>query len=160
MVGYREDAGHKLVSQQNATEFESAFFDELLAAQADRLRSERDLLRLLLWAHGERAMATTERISRLVGNDDFVLGLLHAALGETVASTAGAAAVRRSEQLTWKALTELVPQAVLARRVRELDIPEVREGLDERTRLALELARRFADDRPEPERSRDEPSQG
>ncbi len=146
MVGYRENAGHKLVSETDAGELESAFFDELLAAEGERLRPERDLLRLLYWARSERATATTERIAQLVGNDDFVLGLLRAALGETVGSSVGAAAVRRSQQLDWKALTELVPQATLAERVRELDIPEVREALDERTRLALELARRRADD--------------
>jgi hypothetical protein len=43
-------------------------------------------------------------------------------------------------------LTEFVSHDRLAERVHELDVHQVRESLDERTKLALELARRFADD--------------
>jgi predicted KAP-like P-loop ATPase len=154
MVGYREDAGHKLVSETDAGELQSAFFDELLAADGARLRPERDLLRLLFWARGEREAAVQERVEQLVGDDDFLLGLLRAALGETVGSSVGDAAVRRSQQLNWAALTELVSHTVLADRVRQLHTPEVQEGLDERTKLALEQARRFADG---PAPGRDQP---
>jgi KAP family P-loop domain len=145
MVGYRDNSGHQLVSETDAAQLESAFFDELLITGGDRLGAERDLLHLLWWMHGERPEATIERVQELVSDDDFLLGLLRAALGETVGQGMGSAAVRRSHQLDWRSLTEFVPHDRLAERIHELDVPRVRDGLDERTKLALEQARRYAD---------------
>jgi predicted KAP-like P-loop ATPase len=146
MVGYRENSGHKLVSEADAAQIESSFFDELLTTGSDRLGAERDLIRLLWWIHGERPEATVNRVQELVSDDEFLLGLLRAALGETVGQGMGSAAVRRSYHLDWRSLTEFVPHDRLVERVHELDVPQIRDGLDERTKLALEQALGHADD--------------
>ncbi len=148
MAGYRENSGHQLVTEEDAAHLESALFDELLAADGELLAAEHDLLHLLWWAHDQHPTETINRVRQLVGDNEFLLGLLRSALGETVGQGMGDAAVRRSHRLDWRALTEFVPHNRLAERVRELDIPRVRDGLDERTTLALELARRLLDDPP------------
>ncbi len=154
MVGYRENSGHQLVTEEDAVQLESALFDELLAADSDRLVTEHDLLHLIWWARDQRSTETIHRVRQLVTDNTFLLGLLTSALGETVGQGMGDAAVRHSHRLDWRALTEFVPHDRLAKRVRELDVPEVRDGLDERTELALQLARRCADDPPATEQDR------
>jgi hypothetical protein len=149
MVGYRQNSSHQLVSEEEAAQLESALVDEVLAADPDRLAGEDDLMHLLGWARDQRPTEATNRVQDLIAHDRFALGLLRAALGETVGKGFDEAAVRRSHNVDWRGLTEFVPHDLLAQRVRELDVPDVRDSLDERTRLALELARRCADD-PDP----------
>jgi predicted KAP-like P-loop ATPase len=146
MVGYRENSGHRLVSEAVAEQLESDFLDEVLTVDADRLAAERDLLHLLFWARAEHAADMKALITRLVDDDSFVLGLLRAALGEPVAQAMGDAAVSRSHQLDWRALTELVPEEHLAQRVKQLAGRLPSDAYDERTRIALEYAKSYADD--------------
>ena len=134
------------MTEEDAVHLESAQFDELMAVDGDRLATEHDLLHLLFWTRNQRPTETINRVQQLVADNTFLLGLLRSALGETVGQGMGDAAVRRSHQLDWRALTEFVPHERLAKRVRELDVPEVRDGLDERTTLALQLALRLLDD--------------
>jgi hypothetical protein len=49
LVGHREDAGHKLINEGDATRLEARLRGEIAAAPADVLAQERDLLRLLWW---------------------------------------------------------------------------------------------------------------
>jgi hypothetical protein len=90
-----------------------------------------------------------------VDDDTFVLGLLRAALGEPAAQAIGDAAVRHSHQLDWRALTELVPQEQLAQRVKQLAGGLPLEAYDERTRVAFEHAKRYADDPDLAQRNRE-----
>jgi predicted KAP-like P-loop ATPase len=156
MVGYRENSGHKLVSEDDAALLEAALFDELLAAEGGELAQEHDLIHLLWWAHQSRPTDIVDRVQALVDDDEFLLGLLRAALGETVGQGMGDAAVTVSHNLDWRSLTEFVPHDRLAARVREVDVPEVRESLDERATLALQLARKCADDPVSAEQDRDQ----
>jgi hypothetical protein len=147
LVGYRSDSGHKLVDEEEAQRLEGTFFDELLTSDGEQLRTERELVRLLAWAHGERPNETKARVQRLVADDAFLRGLLVAALAETIGQTTGEAAVRRTYELNWRLLVEWIPQERLAERVRRLDSRGEGEPSDARTRLALEQAREYADGR-------------
>jgi predicted KAP-like P-loop ATPase len=146
MVSHRENSGHQLLDEDTAKQLEAGVIDEVLAADCEHLAGEQDLLHLLFWARNERPDDTAARITQLMRDDDFVLGLLRAAVGEPVAQTMGDAAVRRSQQLDWRALTELVLEDQLSERVRELADSPLAESRDKRTRIALEHAKRYADD--------------
>ncbi|HTD58637.1 MAG TPA: hypothetical protein VK672_07045 [Solirubrobacteraceae bacterium] len=145
LVGYREDSGHELVSEEDATALEQSLFDDVLRADDDTLGGERDLLRLLLRVHGGCPSETSAHVEGLVEEDAFLLSLLRAALGETVGQAMGDAAVRRSHRLSWGALAELVPQERFAERVKQLADRVAVDDLDERTRMALEQATLCAD---------------
>lgn len=140
MVGYHENSGHKLVNEQDAARFEASFLDELMGADAASLLAEADMLRLLFWLQQQHPEKTDARLAQLLGDDAFVLGLLGAALGETLAQTIGEAAVHRARELNWDTLTALVEESVLTERIRQLDNPETRKALSSHTALALRLA--------------------
>jgi hypothetical protein len=146
LVGYREDSGHQLVSEEDAVQIEAAFFDQLLAADLVQLGGERDLLQLLLWTHSQRPQETASLVERLVADDELLARLLRSALGEVVGETSGDATVRRSFRLSWRALTVLVPEARLAERIKQLDVARVRDNADERTLLAVQEGLRYAND--------------
>jgi predicted KAP-like P-loop ATPase len=138
-VGYRENSGHKLVTEQEAKKLEDAILDEVLSADSSRLEAEPALLRLLFWARGERPDDTRHRVEQLLEDDTFLLALLRAAVHEVVSQNMGDAAVQRSYELEWESLTTLVSAELLADRVTRLIVDF--DGLDSRAKLALQLAR-------------------
>jgi len=144
LVGYREDSGHQLVSENDASDLESALFDEILTSDGATLGAERELSPLLWWVYATRPQETCAHVQQLIADDLFLLRLLRAALRETLGQPIGDAAVQRSHQLNWKGLTQLVPHEQLAQRVRTLD-PARHGTLDDLTVKALEQAQHYAD---------------
>jgi predicted KAP-like P-loop ATPase len=137
LVGYREGSGHQLVSEQDADQLETSVIEEVLAADASALSEERDLLRTLFWARDVREKEARDHVEQLITDDQFLVVLLRSALGETVGQTSGEAAVHRTYELNWHALTQLVDQDDLIARIRHLRGTEP-HFVDDRTRLALD----------------------
>lgn len=104
-VGHREGAGHKLVSESDAREFEKSWRDELRAATPADLAAETDLLRVLLIAKKEAG--EDEDPIELADDADLTLAVLQAAKSEVRSQYMGTRAVSRSTRLAWDALVDL-----------------------------------------------------
>jgi len=140
MVGYREDSGSKLVSETDASALETELIGALLAADAGRLAAEPDLIRLIYWARAVEPDQTAITLKRLIADDDFLVALLRSATREYVSQTPGEAAVRRRFELSWDALTALVPEPALSERVEEVHRATDLTTVDAHTAEALTQA--------------------
>ena len=104
-VGYREGAGHKLVSEAAATEFEKSWRSEVRAASSSDLERECNLLRVLQVAR--RDAATDEPLLEIPEVPELTLLILRAARSEVMSQSIGSRAIRRSPRLAWDALIKL-----------------------------------------------------
>lgn len=104
-VGYRKGAGHKLVSEEAARRFETAWRNEVRAAGAEQLKNEHQLFRVLLHAK----LDTESEEPPLLVHDapDVTLALLRSARSEVISGEMGTRAVQRSWRLPWDSLVEL-----------------------------------------------------
>jgi hypothetical protein len=136
-VGYREGAGHKLVSEADAKEFERQWRDEVRAATPDQLSAEWDLARVLYFANADRA---DDEAPTVVPEDpDVTLAVLRSARTETRSQTMGDRAVRRAVRLPWDTLVAIYgSEEILGERVDALDVAEGSEDAD-----LLALARKY-----------------
>jgi KAP family P-loop domain len=136
-VGYRENAGHKLVSEGEARDLEHAWRSEVRAATADELAQERDLLRTLFFA--KQDAGEDEDDLAVPAEPAVTLALLRSARSDTRSQTAGTRSVRRLPRLVWDMLIDIYDdEATLRERVEAL-IATQPQGEDE----LLELAQRY-----------------
>jgi hypothetical protein len=148
-----------LLGRDATSALTDSFMTDLLSSGSTDLSRERDLAHLFWWAGRERPEETRARLLELVEDDHFLLALLESALGERVGQGQGAAAVRRSYELNWPELTNLVPVARLAARADDLaerlDSEELRPREAEALRQAQHFARAEAEngDPPKPDGS-------
>jgi|GEM_PF-309543 len=134
IVGYREGAGHKLVSEAAAAQFERTWRDEVRSAMADDLVGERDLIRVLLLAKSDAD--PSEGPLNIDESPQLTLAMLQAARSEGLSQTMGSRAVRRSPRLGWDALVELYgDEATLRQRIDSLKATEP-EGANDLLELA------------------------
>ena len=104
-VGYREGAGHKLVSEAAATEFEKAWRSDVRATPSSGLVSEGDLFRVLLVT---KLQAAPDELSLEIPDvPEVTLTILRASRSETTSQSMGRRAIRRSPRLAWDTLIEL-----------------------------------------------------
>ena len=136
-VGYREGAGHKLVSEADAKEFERQWRDKVRAATPDQLTAEWDLARVLYFANAD---GTEDESPTVVSDDpDVTLAVLRSARTETRSQTTGDRAVRRAARLPWDMLVAIYgSQEILGEHVDALELAEGSENAD-----LLALARRY-----------------
>jgi energy-coupling factor transporter ATP-binding protein EcfA2 len=104
-VGYRDGAGHELVSREFAGSLEGGLDSEIRAATADQLLQEWDLLGLLLapshWDEGAPPVLGTSSDPQVNAK------ILTASRNEVRSRTMGNRAVRRTYRLSWDALIKL-----------------------------------------------------
>lgn len=137
MVGYREGAGHKLVSESVAYKFEECWRAEVRSATADSLTEESELLGILLAA--KRDAGPTEPALDIADSPSMTLALLRSARSDVRSQTMGSRAVRRSPRLAWDALIELYGnENTLRDRIQRLKATQP-EGVDE----LLDLANKY-----------------
>ena len=105
-VGYRESAGHKLVSEIAASELEKEWRNEVHAATASELSKESDLLRVVLVAR--READPSEEPVTIDDHPELTLALLKGARSEVRSQSMGSRAVTRSTRLAWDVLVELL----------------------------------------------------
>jgi hypothetical protein len=104
-LGYREGAGHKLVTESAAKEFEAEWRAEARAASIADLIAESNLLRVLLFARHD--LEKDEPPLEIADSPEMTLAVLRAAKSEVRGQTIGNRAVRRTWYLAWDALVDL-----------------------------------------------------
>lgn len=139
-VGYRENVGHKLVSEGAAARCERQWRDEVRAAPVSVLAKDQRLLRVVLRMMQE--VEAPEPAFELANDADLTLQLLRAGRSEVRSQGVGTRAVRRSERLGWDVLSQVVggEETLKARlsAIRRTDLGASDEGL-------LKLADRYAE---------------
>lgn len=146
LVGFREGAGHKLVTEATAAAMEQRVAQEIVALSSEDLAREAGLARLLSWLVAAQGDAGRERLRTLLDYQPILEGLLQGALVEPSSLTLGDVAVRREPpRLQWGWLTDLCGEEELKHRVRCLAREVRRADLDERTAQALDLAVAYAE---------------
>jgi hypothetical protein len=137
-VGYREGAGHKLVTEPAAARFEAEWREEVRAAPVEQLVKEPELLRVLLLA--KRDAGSSEDTLLIPDSPELTLALLSNAQSDVRSQSMGTRAVRRSPRLAWDALAELYgEESTLNQRIEALERSGLKcdEGL-------LELVDKYA----------------
>lgn len=138
-VGYRENAGHRLVAKEVAAALEAAWREEVRNASIERLEGDPDLLRVFLFA--QQDLTEAEPAIVVPEAPRITLRLLQSARNETISQTAGSYSVRREPRLAWEALARTVGgETVLIQRIDRLFASE--EGID---RAVEDLVRRYRD---------------
>jgi KAP family P-loop domain len=117
-VGHIKGAGHKFISEERAAQLQKELADEVMAASAEDLAREENLLRLLRapanW--GSSTLRTIDAGAPLALH----YALFRSALGHMTSQSMGSRHVQRTQTLAWDALTatygdEVIIAAVLTR---------------------------------------------
>lgn len=139
-VGYREGAGHKLVSEAAAAVYEHQWRDAVRQAIADgRLTNEWDLALVLYWA--ARDSEAGESAVLVPADPDVTLAVLRSARSDVRSQSIGSRTIRRSPRLAWDVLTAIYgDEETLNRRIDELLESKAGEDTD-----LLALAKRYRD---------------
>ena len=129
IIGYKEDDGHKLVSESAAHALEKDWRDEVRLATADVLVKEPELFRLLLLAKREADPA--EPHVEIADSPRMTLALLRSARTEVRSQPLGSHAVRRSHRLFWDGLIELYgDESTLRERIETLKTSQPEDSDD------------------------------
>ena len=137
IVGYQEGAGHKLITESRAREFERAWRDEVRSATVDKLAAEPELLITILRA--QKTADQDETPLQIPDSPGFALALLWSARTEAIIQSSGSRAVRRSYGLAWDALVEVFgDEDVIRTRVDQINV-----GAKLAPNDPIELARRY-----------------
>lgn len=137
-VGYREGAGHKLISESAATRLDRDFRLEVRSAPASALLVEPDLLRILFTVR--RDAGPDEPQLDIPPLPELTLAILRSARSDVRSQSLGSRAVRRSPRLAWDVLVELYgSESTLRERIDDL-----KQSSDETEPELLELALRYA----------------
>jgi hypothetical protein len=118
-VGYREGAGHKLISEEAAKELEKAWRAEVRAATPETLAQETDLLRTLSLT--KRESEPDESVLSIPDSPEVTLALLTSARTEVRSQSLGSRSVRREPRLAWDVMVDLYgDEATLRQRIAAL----------------------------------------
>lgn len=124
-VGYREGAGHKLVSEVDARDFEIAWRQEVRTASIEDLAREHDLVRVLVFAIQESDEAGEPGIE-VPGDATVTLAVLRGAQSETRSQYMGTRAVRREARLAWGTLEKIYgDEGTLVTRIEALKAADI-----------------------------------
>ncbi len=140
LVGHRVDLGHQLVSEPAARRMEDALVNDVLAAPASDLVQEHDLLSLLLATARASSAGFDDRIVELLADDEFFEKLLRVGTRRIVLQPVPDGAVATNYELNWVAITQVVGERRFIARLSEFSKRPQTLELDDRTKLALDLA--------------------
>ena len=150
IVGYREGAGHKLISEDASRDFERQWREEVREATGGELSEEDDLLRVLFFAKNESEPNEDQLV--VPADPRVTLASLKSARSETLSQGGESRAVRRTPVFAWSTLERVYGDEVtLITRIEELkssdiDIePSLRELIEKY--LGGWRPREFADER-------------
>lgn len=150
LVSHKEHVGHRLVSQEDSVRLERELREDILRSSEEKLCEERDLARLLGGLAGTGETGDVAFVNHALAGDRVFLRFLRSSLTSSQAQTVGDVALRTEFRLPWDWLTSFLREDVLVRRIREVSSSAAPDSLDERSALALEVARRYAEGwRPE-----------
>lgn len=118
-VGFREGAGHKLVSESAAATFEREWRAEVRLSGVNALVGDKELLRTLILA--KRETGSAEPPIEIADSPHMTLALLRSARSEVRRQSMGSRTVRRFPRLAWDALIELYGnEGILRERIQSL----------------------------------------
>ena len=136
-VGYREGAGHKLVSEDAAAAFEAEWRAEVRDASAKHLARDHDLVRVLVFA--KREAADDEEDWAIPADPAVTLAVLKGARSEARSQYLGTRSVQREFRLSWDTLVDLYGgEDTLLARIEEVKASEVEAEAD-----LLELTQKY-----------------
>jgi hypothetical protein len=124
-VGYREGAGHKLVSEAAAKALEKEWRAAVRTTSPETLAHEKELLRTLILT--KRDAGPDEPALEIPDSPDITCALLKSARSEARSQPMGSRAISRKVRLAWDALVELYgDEAILRQRIESLKaaVPE------------------------------------
>lgn len=128
-IGYRENAGHKLVSESAAKTFEKEWRSEVRAANADTLAEEKGLLYALLFA--KRETDAIEPPIEIADAPRLTLALLQSARSDVRSQSMGSRNIRLSPRLAWDILIELYgDEGILRERIEMLKASQLEDTGD------------------------------
>jgi energy-coupling factor transporter ATP-binding protein EcfA2 len=139
LVGHKEAAGHKLISESAGTELEEELRTQVRAASVTSLAEEHDLLRLLSWAREQGT--STKPAAPLPEDPGLDAALLKQAVTETKSQQLDSRAVTRNRQLFWDTLVELAGDEAAIQRM--VDRVADRIGEDQELSDAVELVGKY-----------------
>jgi hypothetical protein len=105
-IGYRENAGHKLLTEQAATRLNREWRDELRVASADELSREPELLTVFFEAN--RDLQEGEPPVPVPDGSPVTLALLRSSKTESASQYLGTRSVSRETRLYWATLVGVV----------------------------------------------------
>ena len=145
LVGHRENVGHGLVPEPEGPKLYEELYRQVLEASPQVLAKERELDGLLYRMVGDAGDERRALVHDILSDDRVLLRLLRASYGESRSQTVGDLAVRSVPTLPWEPLADLIGgEERLKERIGELASHRSDEELDERTKLALDAAERYA----------------
>lgn len=116
MIGYQENVGHKLVSEEAAGEFEKTWYHEVRSASIEYLTREVNIFMILLRV--KRLEGTSEDSFQIPASPKLTLALLRSARTEERSHSMESRAVRRIPILAWDTLINIYgDEATLKARV-------------------------------------------
>lgn len=138
-VGYREGAGHKLVSEDAAAAFEAEWRSEVRNASPALLARDHDLVRVLLFAKREAAEGEEDLV--IPADPEVTLAVLKGARSEARSQYLGTRSVQREFRLSWDILVDLYGnESNLLARIEELKASDIEVEAD-----LLELVQKYID---------------
>jgi hypothetical protein len=118
-VGYRENAGHRMVTEEAATAFETEWRAEVRRASIEELETDPDLLRVFLEA--QRSPPEEEASVSVPNSHGITLQLLRNARSDMLSQSMGSYTVHREPRLDWNALVSVFgSESVLTDRIDSL----------------------------------------
>jgi len=139
LVGYNENAGHKLVSESAAEEFEAGFVKAVCGAPPEKLMKEWDLLRVLYLA--QEKLPTGKLVLSVTDDLELNAKVLTSARSEVLSQAMGSRAVIRRPRLQWDVLIAIYgDEATLSGIVRSL---KESQPEDQALAEAIALAERY-----------------
>lgn len=139
LVGYQENVGHKLVSEEFAASIERELRDQVRAASPAILAQERGVIGLLTYVR--RQSDDPEPLFEVPDSTDLDLALLKSARSDSVLYTSGSRAPTLSPRLAWEALIDLYGnEDTLLARIASL----ASAGVEQEDEL-LDLAAKYAE---------------
>lgn len=106
-VGWKKNAGHKLISEADAATLEAELRNQALATDPRALAGEWNLLRVVYEMIGPDAEADSGRGYVVPSDPDLALAILRAARSSNRSQTVGSRAVREQPVLHWNMLTTI-----------------------------------------------------
>jgi hypothetical protein len=148
MVGHRENVGHRLVTEDEASLLEAQLLTAMEHTPPQDLARERDLVRLLYLAQSIDPGRGTALVGRLAERDEVFLAVLRGLRREVHSSSIGDRVSRTDHDFGWEALCNLFGEETARRRVSQLaravGSGATEGGLDDETQAALRLAKDYA----------------
>ena len=144
IVGHDENAGHKLVTLEDAETFEHEVLAQIFEADTVSLRNEPEIKNLARFIRNRDPHGADEWVTVKFSDDLLFMYLLEQSISEVHSQTVGSYAVRSSTQLQWDYLAWLLGEDFLKRRIAEIAASGTAAQLNHEAQGTIDLAQKYA----------------